>query len=60
MTQDELDAQCEHWKHGDRKVVWCANPLCPGKSARELVALDDVPDVTDELAREPDESPKPA
>lgn len=60
MTQEELDAQCARWGHTDRKVSHCQNPLCPGRPAAELVALDGVPDVTDELEPEGETSPPPA
>jgi hypothetical protein len=58
MTQEQLDDQCVRWGHDQRKVTHCQNPLCPGRPASELVALDDVPDVTDELELE--DSPPPS
>ncbi len=52
MTQQQLDAQCERWRHGARKPAYCVNPQCPGVELAVESGMDDLdaaPDVTDEL-----------
>jgi hypothetical protein len=59
---DDLDAICRAYRHAERRIRYCANPLCPGIVAspeskgddvgllpEELPDLDEVPDVTDEM-----------
>jgi hypothetical protein len=52
MTQQQLDAQCERWRHEQRKPRFCANPQCPGVELSVEDGTDEfdsAPDVTDEL-----------
>lgn len=49
MTPPPSDDLCLRWRHDVRHPVFCANPTCPGRPARQLVDLAEIPDVTDEL-----------
>jgi len=54
MDPNEL---CKLWRHDQRRIAYCPNPMCPGRPLEVVDGMADLaeaPDVTDELEQVPD------